>query len=324
MRRAVVAWLVVFAIALTSGAGAVIALNATAFGAAGFVRVYLEAVARGDATGALGMPGVSADPRMRNDFLVDAALGGISDLREISVEPGDDATEIVTFAWTAGGTESQTRFTVERTGSRLGLFPEWSFAVPPIAGIQLTVAHDERFDLNGVEAESRVAANLAVSYAVLVPGVYRADHRSTFLRADAVDVVADSPATLFSATVDVRPTQAFVDRITTEVHDHVQDCATHDVLFPAGCPLGRAIANRVVSAPEWSIVEYPALTVEPGSEFGTWVVPPTEAIAHLVVDVQSLFDGRISTLDEDVPFTVSYIVTIRPDDTTLQIVAQLD
>jgi hypothetical protein len=68
VRRAVVAWGVVFALASGVAAGAVLVLNATAFGAAGFVRVYLEAVARGDAEGALGMPGVAVDPRLRDDF----------------------------------------------------------------------------------------------------------------------------------------------------------------------------------------------------------------------------------------------------------------
>lgn len=318
MRRAVVAWGVVFALVIGIAAGAVLVLNVTAFGAAGFVRVYLEAVARGDAAGALGMPGVAVDPQLRDDFLVDDALAGIADLRDISVVAGGGGTEVVTVAWAAGDTEAESSFTVERIGSRLGLFPEWAFAVSPIATLELTVEHDARFDLNDVSAESGVAANDPVGYAVLVPGVYRIDHASTYLEARAVDVVADS-ASVFDATLEVLPADALLEQITIEVEAQLAECTTQDVLFPTACPLGRAIPNRVVSTPEWSIVEYPEFTVEPGVEFGTWLVAGVDGVAHLTVDVQSLFDGSVSTLDEDVPFTATYLVTIEPDDATLRI-----
>lgn len=323
MRRAVVAWVVLFAIVIGAGAGAVLVLNATAFGAAGFVRVYLEAIARGDAEGALGMPGVSAGPELRDDFLVDAALAGVTGLREVSVVAGREGTEVVTFAWSVGDDESLSSFTVERTGSRLGLFAEWSFAEPPIAALELTVENDQRFDLNGVAASSGVAAAEPVAYAVLVPGVYRADHTSTYLRARTVDAVADTPGSPIEATLQVLPTDDFRDRLTVEVHEHLTECATQEVLFPTACPFGRPVANRVASTPGWSIVEYPELSLEPGVTFGTWLVPPADGIAHLTVDVQSLFDGSISTLDEDVHFDASYVVTIGADDTTLSVVPQV-
>ena len=158
---------------------------------------------------------------------------------------------------------------------------------------------------------------------MLVPGVYRVDHTSTYLRARAVDPVADTPGSSVAATLEVLPTEAFREQITAQVHEHLTECATQGVLFPTACPFGRPIPNRVVSTPGWSIVELPDLTVEPGAAFGTWLVPPADGVAHLTVDVQSLFDGSISTLDEDVPFAASYLVTIGADDTTLLIQPQL-
>lgn len=321
MRRVLVAWLVVFAIALGAVAVAVLALNATVFGAAGFVRVYLEAVARGDAEGALGMPGVAVDPGVRADFLTGDALGGLSDLREVSTVHHDDGTEVVTFAWTAGAATSTSSFTVERVGSRLALFPEWAFAVPPVSTLRVTVENDARFEVNGVAASSDVGAQ-PVDYAVLTPGVYRVDHTSTHLRARAFDAVAEAPTGVVEARLEVLPTTAFREKITVEVHEHLDECATQQVLFPTGCPMGRAIPNRVVSAPEWSIVEYPALTVEPGIEFGTWLVAG-DGVANLTVEVQQLFDGSLATLDDDIPFTATYLVTIGADDTTLRLEALL-
>jgi hypothetical protein len=316
VRRVLVAWLVVFAILVGAGGVAVVVLNATAFGAAGFVRVYLEAVARGDAEGALGMPGVAVDPELRSDFLADDALAGMTELREVSTVRADDGTEVVTFAWTADETESTSTFTVERIGSRLALFPEWAFVVSPVATLRLTVENDERFEVNGVAAESDAGAE-PVDYAVLAPGRYRIDHTSTYLRARAVDAVVDTPAGVVDATLEVLSTDAFLEKITTEVHDHLTECAEQEVLFPTGCPLGRAIPNRVVSTPEWAIVEYPEPTVEPGFEFGTWLVAAPEGVANLTVDVQQLFDGSVATLDDDIEFTATYLVTIGADDTTL-------
>lgn len=316
MRRLLVAWLVAFAILLGASAGVVLVLNATAFGAAGFVRVYLEAVARGDAEGALGMPGVTVDPALRTDFLTDDALDGLTGLRELSTVRADDGTEVVTFAWTAGDTEATSAFTVERVGSRLALFPEWAFAVSPVATVRLTVENDERFAVNGVTAATGADAE-PVDYAVLTPGRYRVDHTSTYLRARAVDAMVDAPAGVFEATLEVLATDEFLEQITIDAHDHLTACATQEVLFPTGCPLGRAIQNRVVTPPKWSIVEYPDLSVEPGIDFGTWLVTGRDGVANLTVEVQLLFDGSITTLDDDIPFTATYLVTIGTDDVTL-------
>jgi hypothetical protein len=50
---------------------------------------------------------------------------------------------------------------------------------------------------------------------------------------------------------------------------------------------------------------------------GEWTMPQTDAAAHLIVEVKSLFDGTVSTFDEDVPFSVSYLITFLPDDQLL-------
>jgi hypothetical protein len=309
VRRAVVGWLVVAVLAAASGIGVVAGVNATVFGAAGFVQVYLTALARGDAGGALGMPGVTVDPASRGDFLTDAALAAPTTIRGITVEPGDEAVELVTVAWSRGGTDGVSTFAVERTGSRLGLFPRWAFAVSPVATLQLTVEHDARFELNGVSASSRESDG----FAVLVPGVYVIDHHSEYLRAAARTVVADRPGAQLGATLDVQPTPAFEQRVAADIHDSLTDCATQEVLFPTGCPLGHAVVDRVASAPEWSIADDLVVDVAPGPGLGTWLVP-VSVTSHLVVEVRSLFDGRVTTFDEDIPVTATYLATVGADD----------
>lgn len=317
MRRAVVSWIVAVGVLAGAATAGVLVLNATVFGPAGFVRVYLEALARGDAEGALSMPGVAAPDGARADFLVDDALTGLA-IDGMSVRTRADGIHLVTVAWRTADDAGDSTFEVVGAGTRVGVFAAWAFAVPPVATLELAVEHDERFDLAGVAARSGAASGEPVTYAVLVPGVYRVDHHSAYLRADAVDVVADRPGSTIDAVLDVQPAPALVEAVTREVHARLDACATQDVLFPTGCPFGRAIPNRVVSAPRWSIVAHPELTVEPGAE-GTWLVPPADFTARLRVDVQSLFDGTVTTLDEELPSTASYVVRILPDDATLQI-----
>jgi hypothetical protein len=311
-------WLVVVLLALGTAAGAVLGLSATTFGASSFVRVYLEAVGRGDAAGALAIPGVTVSDDVRTDFLVGDALDGLVGLREVSVEPGDEGATLVTYAWSSPRGDGVSTFTVERDGATLGVFPRWRFAVSPVATLRLTVEHDDRFRVAGVPARTGVGAE-PVGYAVLVPGVYRIDHRSHYLRADELDLAAERPGSELGATLDVQPALVFTIAVTAEVNASLDACATQEVLFPTGCPFGQAIANRVVSPPDWSIAAYPDIHLEPGDEFGTWQVPAAELTAHLRVDVQSLFDGSVSTFDRDLPATAGYLVTILADDATLRI-----
>ncbi len=210
-------------------------------------------------------------------------------------------------------------FAVERDGATLGIFPRWRFAVSPVATLRLTVEHDDRFRVAGVPARTGGAAAEPVDSALLVPGVYRVDHRSHYLRADPLDVVADRPGSTHAAALDVQPGVTFTIAANAEVKAFLDACATQEVLFPTGCPFGHPIANRVASPPEWSIAEYPRLELEPGDAFGTWRTPETPFTAHLRVDVQSLFDGSVSTLDEDVPASAAYRVAILPDDRTLRV-----
>jgi hypothetical protein len=310
MRRTL-PWVGAFLVALLVGGGSVVALNATVFGPGDFVRVYLDALARGDAQSALDLPGVDA-AGVGDLLLTDDVLVGLSGIRQVSdVGLGGDRHR-VTMAWGSPAGDGSTAFDVERVGTRLGLFPEWGFAVSPVAVISLDVQHDPRFTVNGVaESTGRDTAG-AVSYAVLVPGTYVLGHDTTFLEARPVTVLADEVGATLTARVDVEPAPLFARSLAAEVEEQLAACATQQVLFPTGCPFGQSIENRVVSDPVWSMIEFPDLELEPGT-FGSWEAGPAPGTAHLDVDVQSLFDGSIEPLDQDVPFQAEYSITIDGD-----------
>src|SRR3954452_11732514 len=188
MRRAILPWCAAFVIAVLLGAGAVVVLNASVFGAGGFVRVYLDALARGDVADALSLPGVTA--RGANTALLqDGTLAGLSGIHQLSDEERDGA-HWVTVGWTSPQGSGTTTFEVRRIGTRLGLFPEWGFAVSPLATVSLTVRNDARFTVNGVQEVSSHPSEKPVDYAVLVPGSYSFGHRTALLTAEPDSIVA--------------------------------------------------------------------------------------------------------------------------------------
>ena len=69
--------------------------------------------------------------------------------------------------------------------------------------------------------------------------------------------------------------------------------------------------NRLASLPKWSIATQPQVSVVPDG--GQWKIPPTDAVAHVEVEIQSLFDGSVEPVAEDVEFQVNGSITILPD-----------
>jgi len=312
MRRAIVSWVAALAVMVLAGAGAVFALNATAFGAGGFVAVYLEALARGDVSDALSLPGVDTHGVNRL-LLQDGTLAGLSDIHQVSDEERGGA-HWVTVAWTSPHGSSTTTFEVRRIGTRLGLFPQWGFVVSPLATVSLSVRNDPRFTLNGVQEVAPARSSEAVDYAVLVPGSYTFGHLTALLTAEPRSVVADTVGQNLSVIVQPEANARFVAGVTAEVHRQLDACAKQTVLFPTGCSFGQSIQDRVSGDPVWTIEHYPTIRIAPGPDFGTWAIPSTPGTAHLKVAVTSLLDGSVSTFDQDVPFQLRATIAVGAND----------
>jgi len=209
-------------------------------------------------------------------------------------------------------------FTVERLGTVAGLFSRWGFATSPLAVLQVTVLHEADFSVNGLTLDTRAHADAdapitfsnQAAYLAFAPAVYKVSHDSSLLSApvQSVPVVASGAA---DVTVDAMPNDTFTAQVQAKLNEFLDECATQQVLQPSNCPFGIEIDNRVKSAPAWSIAEYPEVALTGGES--SFDMPGTEGQAHIVVDVQSLYDGDLSTRDEDVPFSVALTVTIQPD-----------
>lgn len=317
IRRWALRWGVVVALILLAFAGTVTALNATLYSAEGFVRSYLSALARHDVDGALNTPGVTLTGSASRELLTPDALGELTGIEHVSTSTGPGGTRLVEFGFQLDGEPGSTGFTVQPASARLWFFDSWAFAASPTGILEVVPRNDSGFDANGVTLEATNGAAAASAYHVLTPGTFALGRDSELLTADPTRLVVLEPGSTTHATVSARANDTFVDLIQDELRTLLDDCATQTVLQPTGCPFGESIANRVEGEPEWTIAQYPVVTIEPGQTPGTWRVPETPGAAHLVVGVQSLFDGSRSTFDEDVPFTVGYLITFPGDGRVL-------
>ncbi|MGV8851945.1 MAG: hypothetical protein ACOH1M_05190 [Rhodoglobus sp.] len=341
MRRELVTWSVVLGLIFIAFATTVIVLNSTIYSSTGFVRSYLGALARHDMASALNIAdihlpeesgaasddGAGATPidttgagslllAGSHDLLRLSALSSIEEIAVVDKVLNADGTETVTFDFELDGRSTQSTFTVTRSGTNFGVFAEWDFVTAPLTIVRLTVLNSQEFTANGTDFVAS-AQDAPSPYVVLTPSSFDITHTSTFLKAEPLEVLATEPGGTVRARLDVVANETMTAQVQREVNGYLNECATQVVLLPTGCPFGQPMSNRIVTTPEWSIAGYPPVSLNPGSEPSSWLMPPTDAAAHLRVDVRSIFDGSVSTFDQDVSFSASYLVQILPNDTLL-------
>ena len=306
-------WLIGFVLLVAAFFASVAILNATIYSAHGFVSSYLNALNRHDATTARELPGVRAPSGVATNLLTDGALGAIADIR-LEHDTASGSIHSVEYSYKLGSRRESSTYSIVQTSSYLGLFSRWAFEKSPLATVSVAAPHDPRFRVNATDVVSTVKRTQSQPYVVFTPGLYAFDLKTTYLIATPVSVPVTEPASVTPVRVEAEANKVFVTEVSTELHKYYLTCATQTVLLPTACPFGKSFANRVVSTPAWTMVSDPAVTVIPDQTSGHWLVPSAVGVAHLVVKVQSLYDGSISTFDADVSFTVSYTITIDPNN----------
>ena len=315
MRREFVIWGVTGAIVVVALGMAVFVLNSTLYSASGFVGSYLSALERKDADAALELVGASVSGDASRELLVRDAIGELSDIQLVG-ETEAAGTHQVTYSYLAGDVAAQSTFDVRGSGALFGLFATWDFVDSPFGVMHVNALNDPRFSANGVELISPTP-NDPAPYLVFAPGTLELDHETRWLEASAVTVTISEPGRSVPTAVIAVPNEDFVAEVQRAVNAHLEQCTTQSVLLPTGCPFGRPVSNRIVSPPIWTMVTFPVATIEPTDTAGEWSMPATAGTAHVVVDVKSLFDGTVTTVDEDVPFTARYRIVVLPNDQVL-------
>ncbi len=294
-----------------------------------FVERYLSLLAEGRATDARAVPGVELtsgqldragiSPTASDALLRSSTLTALTDIEVVSETTAGGVTD-VDVSYRSGGHSGHTAFRVERDGW-IGIAPAWRFTRSPLAAIDLTVRGATRFSVNGFELDTRQispdgvdADPLApVSMLVFSPGAYSISVDTAISTSPGVAVLSDAPQKSIPVDLQTQPTTEFVDVVQQQVDEFLASCATQEVLQPTGCPFGYFVRNRVQGTPTWSIAENPVVTVEPDG--AKWAIPRVRALAHIDVDIRSIFDGRLYEVSEDVEFFLTGSITILPDGT---------
>lgn len=297
------------------------------YGPGAFVTRYLDLLASGRAADALQVPGVAVGRAALEDAAIEATASeallrqaALAPLTEIDVVEAVTVDEItsVTVSYRAGSHPGTSTFEVTQDGW-VGVTPNWRFARTPLAAISLTVLGADRFAVNGFELDRRQVSSAGVEAAaidalpmlVFTPGLYSVTVNTAISTSPGVSILADSPLTRTPVDIQTVPTDEFRAVVQTRVEEFLTECTTQQVLQPTACPFGLEVSNRIENLPTWTISQQPIVTVEPDG--AQWMIPATDAVAHIEVDIRSLFDGSIEHVSEDVPFRVNGTIAILED-----------
>lgn len=292
-----------------------------------FVLHYLELLQDRRSAEALAVPGVAVDsteletaglPATASEALLrPESLMTLTDATVTDERADGDRTR-VTVSYTAGGYAGTTTFEVQpdTTG---GLLPRWRFARSPLAVMKLSVEGSMRFAVNGFEVDKRQVSidgadadpTAALPLLVFSPGLYSVAVDTAISSTPGVAVLADAPLAGIPVDVQAQPTTEFIGVVQQRVEEFLSACAQQKVLQPTGCPFGFTVRNRIDDEPTWSIIEQPEVTVVPDG--AGWRIPDAKAVAHIDVDIRSIFDGSVRTVEEDVAFTVDGQISVLPD-----------
>lgn len=320
---------VVGVLLLTALGAAGVTLYREVYSPSAFVQRYLALLEESRAADALQIPGVSLDREALAGFGLDstpsdallrqASLGPLTEIEILSEEKSDAATA-VTVGYLAGGHPGVSTFLIEQAGWN-GVAPRWRFAQSPLAVVDIVVrgsdeiiVNDFRFDRRQVAADGVDSDPLEpVPLLVFTPGLYSVSVDTAVSATPGIRFLADSPAAVTPLDVQTEPTEEFLRVVQEQVDEFLQSCATQRVLLPTGCPFGFEVSDRIDDEPEWSIAQPPAVTVAPDGAH--WRIPAAQAVAHIDVEVRSIYDGRLRHVSEDVSFMIDGTVTLRPDGT---------
>jgi len=267
------------------------------------VQRYLDALARDDLGAAAQLAGLEPPIAMPM-----GDEGEPSIHRIVSSADNSDGTVAVTVQYGDETDAVQVTFALEPAPPTLAIVPAWAFVEPPVT--TLDVAADGH-DVVAVGTRSIVTngPGKPVAMSVFVPArvTIRLDDPLLTATAQTLRVGAEGSET--AVTLTVEPSDRLHRAVQREVERLLTECAEQAVLQPTGCPFGVTTSNRVVDPPRWSLDELDDVTIEPGESAGVWSLR-TEGVVQLVVDVQRLFDGTVSTRDELIGFIVRGEVAI--------------
>lgn len=279
----------------------VLSLNLTLYSPSAHVAQYLQALERGDYGVAASHAGLTEIPAIVPEV---GALRNPVVTANASLANGDI---VVRAEYELGEAQEDSVFILRPAEPILFLFTTWQFVRPPLAQLELSVLGENRLSINDRElALNRLGVPPRTT--VFVPGRYTASLTTPWLASGDTPVTVTEVGSRNPVRVVMQPTAKLIDRTTVAVEDYVNDCANQAVLQPVGCPFGITITDRVVGEPQWTIIDYPDVSLRLGADRSTWSVTATKGLVEVSVQVQSLFDGSLEETRETREFRLLGVV----------------
>jgi hypothetical protein len=318
--RIAAGWLLGLMLAIAAAVVAVNLVNSSVAGPEQPVREYLDALQKGEGEKALGLLRASvpqSNAAMLDGTALQTAVSRVTNVKFGATEerPGNQAT--VPMEYTIDGSRLSTEFLLEKTGTEWLFFNKWAFVPAALPVLDVTVVNSNEATLNGVPVNMPNGRN---SFAVFYPGEYEASLNGEYFSAPA------TRATLSSRDVPTAPlsllteaTTGLKDAVGAKVKEFLDSCAAEadkQQRLQPDCPFYHATNNRVIDGTiDWSITEYPAISVEPFG--GRWVVAPLDGKARIKARQVDLFTGAVSDLN--VIHDFSFTTRLDVDDESVRV-----
>jgi hypothetical protein len=219
--------------------------------------------------------------------------------------------------YTLDGSQLKTDFTLEKTGTQWLFFNTWAFAPSTLPTVNVAVVNSTQATMYGVPVNMPDGKN---NFAVFYPGAYEASYKSKFFEAPpARTTVTSANVGLSRINLATAPTPAMIDAVSQKIHQFLDECAQQAKLLPS-CPWGHDSKNRIVSPIQWSIAEYPKISIN--AYAGNWVMAPLAGKARVVFKEQDLFTGAINDINVVHDFGLTSRLTVTDAGITVTPVVQ--
>lgn len=303
-------WLLIFMLAVAASIVTIAVVNTNDFGPEKSVANYLAALKEGDGAKALGL--LNAKVPAANAAVLDgealaSSQEAMTDLMIADAVDGPDESKIVSVSYTLNKKALSTDFKLTQGPRQWLFFNSWVMVPSTLPVINASVVNANQAIINGVDVNMPEGKN---SFAVLYPGSYELEYRSPLFAAPPVTRTVSAPGEAIPAVgLATGPTSDLLAQVGGAIGKYLDTCAEQAVLLPTGCPMSAGTNNRVLSPVEWSVVEYPAITITPYG--GQWIIPPLSVKAQVQYQEQDLFTGLVSEVKdaEDFGFTAKLSIT---------------
>jgi len=315
--RAVGAWFVLILLALAGAAVTIALVNKYAYGPETDVRDYFQALQAGDGGKALGL--LNAQVPDSNAALLDGeplaeASKGLENVSVRTVALSGDRA-VVRASYTLNGHEASSEFTLHPAETQWGFFTVWDFDPSTLPTMNVAMPGSTAVDINGA---SVALPGSSREFAVFYPGIYTGSYTSPMVRAEPQEAAVSDARENTTMKLEAEPSERLTHQVDKQIHEHLDECAAQDSLYPPGCPFSYQFDGRIQGRVSWSIKDYPTPYVSlDDAAAGRWHVSDSRGIARIEFTAVDLYDGTTSQVTDEVPFLLSADVRVTGDEVTL-------